>query len=83
MTIKDCPICGGTHYGSHKCPYTLAPCCVCGDDTIWACSDCGINSAGKQSVHVCGKSECRDTHEQIHRAPNGPAEVSGAGKEGA
>ncbi len=63
MTILDCPKCGGTHYGSHECPFTLAPCVVCGDETIMACSDCAIDSGGKTSVHVCRKSECRDAHE--------------------
>jgi hypothetical protein len=25
MTLKDCPQCGGTHYGQNKCPYEDAP----------------------------------------------------------
>lgn len=70
MTILNCPNCGGTHYGSHKCPYTKAPCVVCGDDTIDACADCAISSGGKESVHVCEKSECRDAHEREHAALN-------------
>lgn len=64
MTITDCPQCGGTHYGSHSCPFIDAPCVVCGDATVMACSDCAIDSGGKQSVHVCGKRECRERHER-------------------
>lgn len=64
MTILDCPKCGGIHYGSHECPYTSAPCVVCGEQTVMACSDCAIDSGGKVSVHVCARSECRDTHER-------------------
>ena len=63
MTITDCPKCGGTHYGSHVCPYIEAPCVVCGDQTVMACSDCAIDSGGKVSVHVCRKRICRDRHE--------------------
>jgi hypothetical protein len=67
MTIQNCPNCGGTHFGSFKCPYIKEPCSVCGELTIMACSDCAIDSGGKKSVHVCQKSECRDKHEaDIH-----------------
>ena len=66
MTIKDCPVCGGIHYGSNVCPFIEAPCVVCGDMTIMACSDCAIDSCGKTSVHVCKKSKCRDQHEPTH-----------------
>ena len=69
MNIQNCPRCGGTHYGSVECPFKLTPCVVCGADTIMACSDCAIDSGGKTSVHVCGKSECRDAHEaKTHRS---------------
>lgn len=61
MIIENCPACGGTHVGSTKCPYRLAPCVVCGLPTILACSDCAIDTA--ESVHVCGMSSCRDQHE--------------------
>ena len=72
MTIKDCPNCGGTHYGAHRCPFIKAPCAVCGADTIFACSDCGIDSGGKESVHICEKPECRDGHERdIHGRQGG------------
>lgn len=64
--ILNCQTCGGTHYGSIKCPYIEAPCIVCGDLTIMACSDCAIDSGGKESVHVCIKRECRDLHEKMH-----------------
>jgi hypothetical protein len=63
MSIFNCRNCGGTHYGSNKCPYINAPCVVCGDPTILACADCSIESGGKISVHVCSKGECRDAHE--------------------
>lgn len=67
MTIFDCPRCGGTHYGSHACPYIEKPCVICGTPTIMACSDCGINGGGKNSIHVCGSAKCRDKHEsEIH-----------------
>ena len=67
MTIEDCANCGGTHYGSYECPYNPAePCTVCGAPTIYACSDCAIDSGGKETVHVCGKPTCRDTHDKIH-----------------
>lgn len=63
MTIKDCPKCGGDHWGQHECPFIKAPCCVCKEPTILACSDCAIDSGGKTSVHVCSKAACRDEHE--------------------
>ncbi len=66
VTIRNCPHCGGDHYGSIECP-CLEPCVVCGDKTILACSDCAIDAGGKgESVHVCAKPECRDTHEAKH-----------------
>ncbi len=69
MTILNCSDCGGIHYGSVKCPYTALPCAVCGIATIYACSDCAIDSGGATSVHVCEKSECRDAHERnMHNA---------------
>ena len=61
IVASDCPNCGGTHFGTPKCPFTKAPCVICGDDTIMACSDCAIDTG--KSVHVCTKSECRDRHE--------------------
>src|ERR1700688_795371 len=63
MTIQNCSICGGMHFGSNECPFIESPCVVCGDMTIMACSDCAIESGGKQSVHVCKKTECRHEHE--------------------
>jgi len=65
----NCHVCGGEHWGSYKCPYIEAPCVVCGTPTIVACADCGINSGGKESVHVCDKSECRHTHERLVHPP--------------
>lgn len=76
MTIKMCPCCGGDHYGSNKCPFIEAPCVVCGDMTVMACSDCAINSGGRESVHVCVKPECRDRHEAIIHASAPAAEYS-------
>ncbi len=68
MIVQNCPACGGMHIGSRDCPlvFVLEPCVVCGDQTILACSDCAINSAGKMSVHVCKKPQCRDAHELSH-----------------
>jgi hypothetical protein len=68
MKIENCSVCGGTHYGSYKCPYIVAPCAECGCDTIMACSDCGIDFGGKVSIHVCEKRNCRDDHERKHQA---------------
>lgn len=59
--VENCPNCGGTHYGTFKCPFTKAPCVICGEPTIWACSDCRIDTG--RSVHVCEKTECKDRHE--------------------
>lgn len=65
MIVQNCAKCGGTHIGSYDCPFTLAPCVVCGDETILACSDCAIEL--NKSVHVCRKAECRDLHEvEVH-----------------
>lgn len=69
MQVENCPNCGGTHFGDYECPFIKAPCVICGDETILACSDCAINSGGEQSVHVCKRSECRDAHERaVHRS---------------
>jgi hypothetical protein len=64
----ECPNCGGLHYGSPVgyCPYTKAPCVVCGDPTICACSDCQIDL--QTTIHVCGKWNCQDEHEKKHPA---------------
>jgi hypothetical protein len=69
MTIRNCPVCGGDHFGSVACPYIPAPCVVCGEQTVMACSDCAIESGGRRSVHVCAKRECRDHHEAAHHPP--------------
>lgn len=63
-----CGNCGGRHYGSPSgyCPYTSAPCVVCGESTIYACYDCAIDSGGKKSVHICTKGACQWEHEQLH-----------------
>jgi hypothetical protein len=68
MTIRDCPICGGDHFGSNRCPFIEEPCLVCGDMTVTACSDCTIESGGRKTVHICIKPECRDEHERQHAA---------------
>lgn len=62
----SCANCGGTHFGSPKdyCPYTNAPCSFCGEDTIYACSDCKIDTG--KSVHVCGALKCQIGHEKLH-----------------
>lgn len=73
VTILNCPNCGGTHYGVHVCPFISAQCVVCGNPTVFACSDCAIDSAGKASVHVCDRGGCRTAHEvATHNAPVEP-----------
>lgn len=69
MTIENCAHCGGTHIGSNKCPFIEEPCVICGDATVMACSDCAIDSWGRNSVHVCKKRECRERHEITAHAP--------------
>ena len=64
MSIENYPNCGGTHIGHDKCPFTLAPCSVCAEPTILACSDCAIETG--KSVHVCKNVECRLAHDQRH-----------------
>lgn len=69
--IVHCEVCGGTHYGGPTCPYQLpAPCIVCGVMTVFACSDCAIDSGGQCRIHVCAEESCRRTHEAFH-APMG------------
>lgn len=69
MTITNCKNCGGTHHGSHECPYIKKPCVVCGADTVLACSDCAMDFGSKDAVHVCEKVECRDAHEKERHPP--------------
>lgn len=65
MTIQNCSNCGGTHYGSLKCPYgPKGPCVECGTDTIWACADCAIDLGGGSKVPLCDEPACRDAHER-------------------
>ena len=66
MTIRNCPHCGGDHFGSYLCPFIEAACVVCGDLTVLACSDCAIESGGRKSVHVCAKPSCQDEHERLN-----------------
>lgn len=67
--MATCATCGGEHFpDTGRCPFTLAPCVVCGTPTIWACSDCAIE--GKGSVHICNHEPCRDQHE--HENPQHP-----------
>ena len=70
MTIENWDNCCGTHFGSNECPYIFAPCIICGAETIYACSDCAINSRGKQTVHVCGRAECQNKHERETHNPS-------------
>lgn len=37
-------------------------CYICGDATMFACSDCRIDFG--VSIHVCEKPSCRDEHEK-------------------
>jgi hypothetical protein len=80
MTIRNCPICGGDHFGFNKCPYIEKPCSVCGEPTILACSDCAIESGGTKTVHVCKRLECRDKHEKDN--PQHPKMMAGSGSLG-
>jgi len=63
----NCPHCDETMHSAEECPYTKGVCIICGDDTIWACSDCAVDTG--KSVHVCKKTDCRDTHEssEVHK----------------
>lgn len=79
MTIKNCPNCGGMHFGHTKCPYIPAPCVICGSVTVLACADCGIESGGRSSVHVCEKRGCRDAHEADWHLPLTPRADGGRG----
>jgi len=36
-------------------------CYICGEQTLYACSDCRIDF--NVSIYVCKSSSCRDTHE--------------------
>lgn len=74
-----CPKCGGAHFGTgfDACPYTKSPCVICGTPTIYACSDCRIDTG--KSVHVCGLAACQETHEASHNerpAPGAPGKGS-------
>jgi hypothetical protein len=62
----SCPNCGGTHFGSYECPFTSSPCVICGQPTVYACSDCAIESGGQASVHVCNRTPCLDEHERLN-----------------
>lgn len=72
MTIENCSVCGGTHTGSNKCPFISEPCVVCGTATILACSDCAIDSWGKNPVHICDNPKCRDEHEAMTHKGTSP-----------
>lgn len=63
---SSCPNCGGIHFGTKfdNCPYKNLPCVVCGELTIYACSDCAIDTG--KAVHVCGKVQCQTVHEKTH-----------------
>ncbi len=69
------------HFGSHKCPFIEEPCSVCGEPTVLACSDCAIETGGKNPVHVCYRVVCRDEHER--RNPQHPKILAGSGSLGA
>ena len=43
--------------------YDAGNCIVCGELTVWACSDCAIDTGG--TIHVCNKTKCRDEHEKV------------------
>jgi hypothetical protein len=46
MTIKDCPNCGGTHYGSMQCPFTSTPCVICFSTLAQQCKNYPANPNG-------------------------------------
>lgn len=54
-----CPNCGGLHFGTRfdNCPFIKALCVICEAPTIYACSDCRIDTGF--SVHVCEKVSCQ------------------------
>lgn len=74
---EPCEYCDGIHLGSGPCPYR-GPCVVCGEQTVFACADCGIDSAGRETVRVCTSSDCRDKHEATAHAGNGPTKAERA-----
>jgi hypothetical protein len=62
--MNPCPNCGDPlgHHGL-MCPFKKAqPCVICGEMTVWACSDCQISR--KETIHVCTKPACRNAHER-------------------
>lgn len=44
--------------------YIKLPCVICGAETIYACSDCRIDTG--KSVHVCATVACQEEHEKLH-----------------
>jgi predicted RNA-binding Zn-ribbon protein involved in translation (DUF1610 family) len=38
-------------------------CVICGELTMWACSDCRIDT--QTDVWVCNNTGCRDKHEEM------------------
>jgi len=74
-----CSNCGGLHFGSPVgyCPFTKAPCVICGEQTIYACSDCRIDT--QKTIHICEKSSCKDAHENRVHAPAAPDAPQGEG----
>lgn len=70
---SNCSHCGGMHFGTGlECPFREEnmgqPCVVCQERTCYCCSDCAIDSAGREKVYVCTSDTCRDTHERDHAA---------------
>lgn len=53
-------------------------CHVCGDQTLWSCSDCQINLSA--TIYVCSKRECREHHDWVCsvRAERAEAELAEA-----
>lgn len=63
----ECPHCGEIHLGHSMTVHTskrMKPCEICGEQTLYCCSDCQIER--RETVHVCIKSGCRDAHEAKH-----------------
>jgi len=67
---QSCPNCGGIHFGTRfdNCPFIKAPCEICGTPTIYACSDCKIDTG--VSVHVCEKTFCQTQHDKKFGSPS-------------
>ena len=63
---KDLPIVSVPLSDLYRERVYYGPCSVCGDTTVWACSDCKLDTS--VSVYVCDKGACQRAHERTHKA---------------